>query len=97
MFGLVYYSLLQIASSEWKLATNSQLIKFKVLGYVLLIVIAVYTGLRSWTNFIAGIYMLKRVFMALVLFLNPLSEGGISLFLGLLIVELVFTGFRIFL
>ena len=48
-----------------------------------------------WTNFIAGMYMLKRVFMALALFLNPLSEGGISLFLGLLIVELIFTGFRI--
>ena len=95
MLGLFYYSLLQIASSEWKLATSTQLIKFKILGYFLFILILLYTGLRIWTNLIAGIYMLKRVFMALMLFLNPLSEGAISLFLGLLIIELIFTGFRV--
>lgn len=86
MFGLVYYSLLQITSSEWKLATSSQLVKFKVMGYLLLILIVSYTGLRTWANLIAGMYMFKRILMAIALFLNPLSDGGVSLFLGLLIV-----------
>lgn len=97
MFALVYYSLLQVTSPKWKLASNSQLLKFKIIAYAFLILAGVYSAIRAWTNFIAGIYMFKRLLIALAIFLNPLSHGGVSLFLSLLVVELVFTGFRVLL
>ena len=95
--ALTYYSILQISSHGWKLASSSQLTPCKVLAWFLLLTIFAYTIVRSYTNFIAGMYLLKRILLAFVLFVNPASESEISMFLGLLCVELLFTAIRLFL
>jgi hypothetical protein len=95
--ALCYYSLLQISSSSWEFAPNSVLSGHKALAWIVLIFLIGYFIVRTYTNHIAGIYLLKRILIAFVLTLNPASKGLISLFLELVCVELVFIGFRIYL
>jgi hypothetical protein len=54
---------------------SGQLLIYKVLSFAIVLLMAVYTFIRWYTNSIAGIYCLKRMLLGFALGLTSVAGG----------------------